>query len=304
MLGGRLSPPTIAAGTLFVASIDEHRVLALDASTGKVLWTFTAGGRVPLPPTYFKGLCLFGCADGWVYCLRAGDGQLVWRFRAASRERRIVAHGQLESPWPVAGGVLVVDGLAYFAAGRHGSLDDGVHLHAVDPLTTKIVWTRQHHEGPVLGLLLSDGKAVRISGKVGFTLKTGDRASGLLDSAAAYDPGTLSVTHILGLNAKKDAAHINADVRALVRSGQTLFAMGWPAGEPEVRKSVIDRPIAHFPEVKPDPKNSQLWAFSVDGGKKMYELNIGVAPVFDGLAAARGRLYLATQNGNVICFGK
>jgi hypothetical protein len=37
---------------------------------------------------------------------------LVWRYRAAPLERRIVVRGQLESPWPVAGGVIVVDGLA------------------------------------------------------------------------------------------------------------------------------------------------------------------------------------------------
>jgi hypothetical protein len=38
-------------------------------------WRFAAGGAVNGPPTYFKGLCLFGCQDGWVYCLNASDGQ-------------------------------------------------------------------------------------------------------------------------------------------------------------------------------------------------------------------------------------
>jgi hypothetical protein len=144
-----------------------------------------------------------------------------------------------------------------------------------------------------------------MSGQAGFALKTGDRASSLLDSLAAYAPSTLSLTHLLGANAKSDAAQINADVRALVRSGQTIFATGWPAaGEPEVKRDGIDRPIAHFPEDKPDPKNCQLWAFSAGDGKKLYGQNIGVARVFHGLAAARGRLYLTTQEGKAICFGR
>ncbi|GAG38939.1 unnamed protein product, partial [marine sediment metagenome] len=50
-LGGRLSPVTIAGGTLFVASIDTHTVHALDAGSGKKLWAYTAGGRVDSPPT-------------------------------------------------------------------------------------------------------------------------------------------------------------------------------------------------------------------------------------------------------------
>jgi hypothetical protein len=57
-----------------------------------------------------------------------------------------------------------------------------------------------------------------------------------------------------------------------MRSDQTLLAAGWPfASEPEVKKGgIIDRPIAHFPEVKPDPKRCQLWAFSTGDGKKQW----------------------------------
>lgn len=305
ILGGRLSPPTVAAGMVFVSAIDEHRVLALDAESGKIRWSFVAGGRVPIPPTYFDGSCLFGAADGWVYCLRAKDGELAWRYRAAPTERRIVAHGQLESPWPVAGGVIVVDGLAYFAAGRHGTLDGGVHVHALDAVTGKTAWMKQHRDGPVLGLLLSDGKAVRMGPKASFNLKTGERASGSLDLTTAFDPGMLSVTSILKITERKSAAYVNADVRSLIRSDQTLYAIGWPQGsDPELRKSVIDRPFSHFPDDKLDPKNCQLWAFSIENGKKVYGQNIDVSPVFDGLAAAHGRLYLATRQGKVICFGK
>ena len=68
-LGGRLSPPIAADGKVFIASVDDHRVHALDAADGKTLWSFTAGGRVTAPPTYHKGRVLFGSRDGWAYCL-------------------------------------------------------------------------------------------------------------------------------------------------------------------------------------------------------------------------------------------
>jgi hypothetical protein len=65
---------------------------------------------------------------------------LVWRYRAAPRARRIIAYGQLESAWPVVGGVLIHDDLAYFVAGRHGAADGGVHIYAARPATGEIVW--------------------------------------------------------------------------------------------------------------------------------------------------------------------
>jgi len=96
-IGGKLSSPVVAEGKLFVASPDSHTVHALDASTGNPVWAFVAGGRVDSPPTIWQGRTLFGSADGHVYCLRASDGRLAWRYRAAPEDRRMGAFEQLES---------------------------------------------------------------------------------------------------------------------------------------------------------------------------------------------------------------
>ena len=134
-LGGRLSAVTVAGGNLYVASVDMHTVYALDADTGEPKWSYTVGGRVDSPPTVWQGRVLFGSADGHVYCLRGGDGALVWRFRAAPTDQRLVAFEQVESVWPVPGSVLVEDGVAYCVAGRSMFLDGGLHLLRLDPVT-------------------------------------------------------------------------------------------------------------------------------------------------------------------------
>jgi outer membrane protein assembly factor BamB len=134
-LGGRLSAITVAGGRLHVAKVDEHQVIALDAATGKSLWTFTAGGRVDSPPTLWKGRALFGSADGWVYCLRASDGALAWRFRGAPRDLRHMALEQLESVWPVNGSVLVQEGTVHAVAGRSAFLDGGLRYLRIDART-------------------------------------------------------------------------------------------------------------------------------------------------------------------------
>lgn len=134
-LGGKLSSPVVAEGKLFVASVDEHNVHALDEKTGKVLWTFTAGGRVDSPPTIWQGRTYFGSADGHVYCLRASDGELVWRYRAAPEDRRMGAFEQLESVWPVHGSVLIQNNELQCVAGRSMFLDGGLRMLRIDPRT-------------------------------------------------------------------------------------------------------------------------------------------------------------------------
>lgn len=134
-LGGRLCSIVIAGGKLFIASIDTHTVHALEASSGKPLWSYTVGGRVDSPPTIYRGMVLFGSADGWVYSLRVSDGELVWRFRAAPVDRRLMAFEQIESVWPVSGSVLVQDGILYCVAGRSMFLDGGLRLLRLDPET-------------------------------------------------------------------------------------------------------------------------------------------------------------------------
>jgi len=134
-LGGELTAPVVAEGVLLVAETDAHLIHALDAATGRAVWSYAAGARIDSPPTIDGGRVLFGSADGRVYCLRLKDGALIWQFRAAPRDRRIVVDGQLESPWPVSGAVLVAHGAVYFVAGRTSYLDGGMSLYKLDPAT-------------------------------------------------------------------------------------------------------------------------------------------------------------------------
>ncbi len=134
-IGGRLSAPVVAGGKVFVASIDCHTVHALDAASGNETWNYTVGGRVDSPPAIWQGRVLFGSADGWVYCLQANDGRLIWRFRAAPEDRRMTAFEQVESVWPVSGSVLVRDGTVYCVAGRVVHLDGGLRLLRLDAKT-------------------------------------------------------------------------------------------------------------------------------------------------------------------------
>jgi outer membrane protein assembly factor BamB len=158
-LPGPLTAVVCAEGRLYVAQREAHTVHALKADDGSPVWSFTAAGRVDSPPTVHAGLVYFGSADGWIYCLRAEDGELAWRFCVAPELRQVVSYGQLESAWPVPGNVLVsrhkdrANPVAYAAAGRSSYVDGGVYLCAVDAVTGELIARRRiSHLDPETGL--------------------------------------------------------------------------------------------------------------------------------------------------------
>jgi len=106
--------------------------------------------------------CLFGSRDGWVYCLRADDGALVWRTRAAPAEQYVVAFGQMESAWPVPGSVAVQDDLVLLGAGRSHGVDGGLPFIALRLADGSTAWAR--NRGYIGDLPIGDGSSLYIGG--------------------------------------------------------------------------------------------------------------------------------------------
>ncbi len=129
--------PVATVGLVLVAG-EDGKVRAMQSVNGEELWTFTTAGPIKQPPTLWEGRVYLGSGDGYVYALEAHTGKLLWRFRAAPIERRIMAYGNLLSTWPVNTGVLIHDGVAYFAAGLIDT--DGTYVYAVDAKTGELVW--------------------------------------------------------------------------------------------------------------------------------------------------------------------
>jgi outer membrane protein assembly factor BamB len=134
-----LSSPVVAGGRVYFSASDCDTLYALEAESGKLLWSYTTGGSIDTPPTIYRGMALFGSSDGWVYCLKADDGNLLWRRRAALSDRQIVDHGQFASPWPLHGNILVFQDTAYYCSGRSSFLDGGITIDAIRPETGELL---------------------------------------------------------------------------------------------------------------------------------------------------------------------
>jgi hypothetical protein len=100
-------------------------------------------------------------------------------------------------------------------------------------------------------------------------------------------------------------------VRAMALAGPTLFVAGPPDhGLAEDAQSYLNH---HSDEVRKKAQQQAealagkqgglLWAVARDDGKRLAEQKLASPPVFDGMAAAGGRLYVCTMDGAVHCLG-
>jgi outer membrane protein assembly factor BamB len=148
----------VQADTLYFASSSQDKIYALDAASGKVRWTFVAGGPIHFSPVVsrassprFEGgtpstRVYAGSDDGCVYCLSAGDGSLIWKCHVAPDERLIPGNGRMISLWPVRTGLVVDDGVVYCTAGLFP--EQGTYLAALDARTGSVKYRRRIEVSP------------------------------------------------------------------------------------------------------------------------------------------------------------
>lgn len=154
-----------AVGGLVCCGSTDRKLHALDAASGKPRWRHVAGGGIPVAPWVEGGRVYFGAEDGWVRCLRADDGRLVWKFRAALGRERTFAYGRPSSCWPAACGVAVRRGTAYFAAGLYPEY--GTAAYAVDAASGQLKW-KARGRAAVGGALAVDDKRLAVPSRWGF----------------------------------------------------------------------------------------------------------------------------------------
>lgn len=136
--------PIVLDSRLFVGSMVDGSMTAFDCASGDELWRFYTNGPVRLAPVAFDNRVCFGSDDGWLYCVQADSGELLWKVRGAPEDRKELRHlgnARLVSFWPVRGGPVVEDGVVYFGAGIWPTL--GVFVRAVDAQTGRVLWSNE-----------------------------------------------------------------------------------------------------------------------------------------------------------------
>ncbi|MFC1713174.1 PQQ-binding-like beta-propeller repeat protein [Candidatus Poribacteria bacterium] len=129
---------TASDGKIYFGSSVDNKVYALDSEKGEMDWTFFTEGPVRFAPSIWKDRIYFGSDDGNVYCLKAKNGELVWKYRAGPSAEKVIGNGRMISLWPVRTSVMVDDDVVYFGAGVFPY--EGIYICALDAEKGSVIW--------------------------------------------------------------------------------------------------------------------------------------------------------------------
>jgi outer membrane protein assembly factor BamB len=132
-----------AAGKLFFGSSADCHIYALNADTGKELWSFATDAPVRFAPALWKDSTgnwrvLAVSDDGVLYCLDSASGKLLWSRRGGPNRRMLLGNGRMISRHPARGGPVVKGNVVYFGAGIWPS--EGIWIYALNAADGKTIW--------------------------------------------------------------------------------------------------------------------------------------------------------------------
>jgi outer membrane protein assembly factor BamB len=131
--------PIVLGKLLLVGSSRTDCLTAYDTATGAEQWRFHVEGPIRYAPAGWKDRVFVAADDGYLYCLKAASGALLWKFRGGPSDRKVLGNGRLVSTWPARGAPVVAEGKVYFAASIWPFM--GIFMHCLDADTGAVVWT-------------------------------------------------------------------------------------------------------------------------------------------------------------------
>ena len=339
--GGRIdSPPTYSKGTVVFGSADGW-VYCLRAADGQLAWAFRAAPEERLIGAFGQlesawpvhgsvlvenGTVYFAAGrssqlDGGIYLygLDAASGELLHETKLEGPDYAVDSAGNLVArPHRSASGggaegsfeenfklpmgalpdILMGDGSSIYM--RSEAFDAELNRQSgktalqtksgflEDSYFKRVPWT--FGEGANYARLIAhDSRSV-------YFVRMFDSLRGL-DPTVFFTPASkgylLFAKNIKGAESAW-SERIPVRVRAMVLTGDRLFVAGPP--------DVVDPkdPLGAFQ----GRKGGQVYVFDSASGEKLAEHTLPSPPVFNGAAAAGGRLYLAAEDGTITCFGK
>ena len=318
---------------LYYGSSADDSVHCLDASSGRVLWSFATEGPVRLAPTLHDNKLYAGSDDGHLYCLKATEGKLLWRTRATPDDRRFPGNGRIISRWPVRAGVVVDSGVAYFTAGIFPS--EGVYVCAVSAESGKPVWRQPLTSSPQGYMAASSSQLFIPSGRTPFhqvERSTGrsvgkygnskswgrDLVGGsfavLVDGRLATGPSEDGHIHLFDANSRVRV--VRARGRQLIVTDGTAFVLMDDGVEALDRASYMEqKKFVHRWKRKLGRTHAMALARNalvVGGEGRVATLDVRDGDTLwearlkgrvEGLAVMDGRLLASSDNGSIVCFG-
>jgi len=287
------------------------RLLRLDAATGRVL------SETPVTPKSTKvGLPDILSCDGRYVYMRSqtfdpdGNPVRVPGGRDVLRQTGETAHlfcptGFLDDPWwhrsyRVFGRSFASGATGYFMAGRFAPsgkllVFDETTVYGFGRKPQYFRWTT-----PLERQLFASSKEPEVLRKPKAPPRKPPSPGVPKGLQLARDTRDAKIAH-------QWSRDVPIQVCAMVLADKTLFVAGPPDVHDEEQSlaafdtSETQKKLVRQAAALEGAEGSLLWAVAAADGKRLGQMRLPALPVFDGLIAAGGRLYLSTMDGRVVC---
>lgn len=257
--GGEVSTAPAVADGSVFFGSGDHRFYAVDAASGKKRWTFTTGGAVHSTPAVANGVVFFGSRDHLLYAVDAASGRKRWTFPAGA----------------TVGSPVLADGVLYFGTHDH-------RLYAVDAASGKKRWTFTADD-VVRAPAIADGTVY--VGSDDHHLYALDAASGKKRwSFPAGGPVRLPVV-------ADGVVYVGSD-------DHRLYAVDAPTGKQRwsfISGNAVRLPVVADGVVYVGSDDRRLYAVNAADGKRRWEFATGDA-VVSSPVVAEGVVYTGSQD--------
>ncbi len=133
------SVPAVVENTLYIG--DYFKVRAVDARSGKKVWTAEASGPVGTSPAVAGNLVFFGLLDGKIVALDRHSGKLAWEYQTDNY---------------IDSSPTVVDGILHIGSGDGG-------IYALDAQNGELIWKKTTAGNIRLSPAVADGMVYAVS---------------------------------------------------------------------------------------------------------------------------------------------
>ncbi|MCE9557166.1 MAG: PQQ-binding-like beta-propeller repeat protein [Planctomycetes bacterium] len=306
----------IVGDRCWYASSATDTVYCRKLTTGELLWAYTAGAPVRLPPSVADDRVYIAADDGWVHCLTASTGKIVWQTRIGPEDRWLPGNSRLISRWPVRCGPLTKDGQVYVAAGVFPG--DGAFLSCLDAKSGKVVW-RQTTDIVASGPMLASHDRLFVqalrSQPNAFELANGKRigpVAGGGSLAAVWKSQLVSGPNEIGkitgidnavlgvLPDKHQFQFTTRGAELYAASQQVIVAVDSERRVRWKKPRKSTRSLIAAAEVLVAGGDGEVAAYRMADGKQVWQEKIEGSVL--GLSVAGGRLLVSTDLGGVYCY--
>jgi len=306
-----MSMPAVAGGRVFMAYPDSngdhrHYLGCFELRSGKPVWRQPIEGEVITAPVLAGGHIHFATLDGTLYRLRQEDGQVEWK----------EAKNATSSP-------VVWEGECYFSqrqqVGEGSAAQEGIYQSEQLAARKLKEAAYRHYSGTVRRAdYLDHAKRMRSSPQYAASAQMDMNvgfAAGKGDAKMHQAMVNLGSAHVHGVWAFQGSKPFVSRGRLYAAQGDTVSAAEPSSDHIHWKKTIgpargEGEELLDCPLTPPAIVNGKLFFGSVQGtihclsaesGEDLWSVPLGEPVVFQP-AVDRGRVYVGTNSGSLICF--